>query len=142
MGISAFQEGIGNLFESDAFLTHAVCQPMVLVQADTGRERKVGADAHEHSSPIPVVDVKVVLHDPALRELEVPSVRDLIADRGHDARRLASFEDDHDCIWLGPLEIRVDKFVSAARWRVDDWNVALRRTLLHPALKLVGYVAQ
>jgi hypothetical protein len=84
MGICAFQEGIGNLLESDAFLTHAVRQPMVLVEADTCGERKVGADAHEHSSPIPVVDVEVVLNDPALRELEVPSVRDLIADRGHD----------------------------------------------------------
>jgi hypothetical protein len=59
IGICAFQEGIGNLLESDAFLTHAVRQPMVLVEADTGGERKVGADAHEHSSPIPVVDVKV-----------------------------------------------------------------------------------
>src|SRR6476660_705505 len=42
-------------------------------------EWKVGADAHEHSPPVPVIDVKVVLNDPALRELEVPSVRDLIA---------------------------------------------------------------
>jgi hypothetical protein len=142
IGSCAFQEGIGNLLESDAFLTHAVRQPMVLVEADTGGERKVGADAHEHSSPIPVVDVKVVLNDPALRKLQVPSVRDFIADGGHDARGLASFEDDHDCIGLGPFEIRIDKFVTTARWRLDDRNVALRGPLLHPALKLVGDVAQ
>jgi hypothetical protein len=34
----------------------------VLIEADTGGEWKVGADAHEHSSPVPVIDVKVVLH--------------------------------------------------------------------------------
>jgi hypothetical protein len=79
--------------------------------------------------------------DPSLRELEVPSVRDLIADRGHDARGLASFEDDRDCIGLGPFEIRVDKFVTTALWRLEDRNVALRGPLLHPALKLVGDVA-
>src|SRR5580704_13824382 len=48
------------------------------------------------------------------------------------ARRLASFEDDHDFIGLGPFEIRVDKFVTTARWRLDDRNVALRGPLLHP----------
>jgi hypothetical protein len=40
---------------------------MVLIEADTGGEWKVGADAHEHSSPVPVINVKVVLNDPAIR---------------------------------------------------------------------------
>ena len=142
IGCCAFQEGIGDLLEIDAFLTHAVRQPMVLIEADTGGERKVGADAHEHSSPIPVVDVKVVLNDPAMGDLKMPSVRDFVADGDHDARRLASFEDDHDCVGLGPFEIRVDEFVATALRRLDDRNVALRGPLLHPALKLVGDVAQ
>src|SRR5258708_14101596 len=57
IGNCAFQEGICGLLESDAFLAHAVGQPMVLVEADTGGEWKVGADAHEHSSPIPLIYV-------------------------------------------------------------------------------------
>src|ERR1700731_2138979 len=87
IGSYAFQEGIGGLLESDTFLAHAVGQPMVLIEADTGGEWQVRADAHEHSSPVPIVDVEVILNDPALRELEVPSVSDLVADGGHDARR-------------------------------------------------------
>src|ERR1700730_7646214 len=71
IGSYAFQEGIGGLLESDTFLAHAVGQPMVLIEADTGGEWQVRADAHEHSSPVPVIDIKVVLNDPALRELEV-----------------------------------------------------------------------
>src|SRR6266478_2869300 len=47
IGNCAFQEGIGGLLESDAFLAHPVGQPMVLVEADTGGGWQVGADAHE-----------------------------------------------------------------------------------------------
>ena len=142
IGSCAFQEGIGALLESDALLAHAVCQPVVLVEADTGRERKVGANAHKHSSPVPVVDVKVVLNDPALRELKVPSVRDLVADGCHNARGFSCFEDGHDLIGFGPFEIRVDEFVATALRCLHDRDVALRRPLLDPALKLLGDVAQ
>jgi hypothetical protein len=72
----------------------------------------------------------------------VPSVRDLIANGSHDARGFSRLEDDHDCVGLGPFEIRVDEFVTTALWRLHDRNVALRGPLLHPALKLVGDVAQ
>src|ERR1700732_4136144 len=73
----------------------------VLIEADTGGEWKVGAHAHEHSPPVPVVNVKVVLNDPAISDLKMPSVRDLIANSNHDARRLAPFEDHYDCVRLG-----------------------------------------
>src|SRR6266700_5169673 len=89
IGRRAFQEGIGGLLESDAVLPHAVGQPVVLIEADTGGEWKVGADAHEHPSPVSIIDVKVVLNDPAIRDLKMPTVRDLIADSNHDARWLA-----------------------------------------------------
>ena len=51
IGCRAFEEGIGELLESDAVLAQTIGQPMVLIEADTGGEWKVGADAHEHSSP-------------------------------------------------------------------------------------------
>src|ERR1700732_577483 len=94
IGSCAFREGVGELLEADAFLAHAVGQPVVLVEADAGGEWKIGADAYEHSSPVPVVDIEVVLNDPALRDLKVPSIRDLVADSNHDACGLARFEDD------------------------------------------------
>src|SRR5215475_8399939 len=53
---AAAKSGIGELLESDVVRAQAVGQPMVLVEADAGGERKVGADAHEHSSPVPVID--------------------------------------------------------------------------------------
>ena len=40
IGSGAFQEGIGELLESDADGAQAVGQPMVLVETDTGGERK------------------------------------------------------------------------------------------------------
>ena len=133
---------IGGLLKSDAVLAHAVGQPMVLIETDTGGEWKVRADPHEHPSPIPVIDVKVVLNDPALRELEVPSVCDLVADGNHDPRRFSRLQDGHDGIRLGPFEIRVDKFVTTALRRFDNRDVALLGPLRHPALKLIGDAAQ
>src|SRR5882757_3113148 len=117
------------------------------VQIDRQRSRlarlvMTDKNAHEHSSPFPVIDVEVVLNDPALRELEVPSVRDLVADRGHDARRLARLEDDHHSVRLGAFEIRIDEFITTAFRRLYDRDVALCSSLLRPALKLVGDVAQ
>jgi hypothetical protein len=45
IGLGPFQEGVGTLLELDALLTHAVGQPMVLIEADAGGEWKVRADA-------------------------------------------------------------------------------------------------
>src|ERR1700730_4724750 len=128
--------------ESDAALAQGIGPPMVLIEADTGGEWKVGADAHEHSPPVTVVDVKVVLNDPAISDLKMPSVRELIANSNHDARRLARSENDYDCVRLRSFEIWIDELVTTAFRRVHDRDVALGRPLVHPALKLVGDVAQ
>src|ERR1700741_36083 len=133
---------MGAVLESDALLAHAVFHPVMLVEADTGGEWKVGANAHEHSSPVPVVDVKVVLIDPALRELKVPSVRDLVADGSDDACGFSCFENGHDVIGFGPFKVWVDEFVTTALRCFQDRDVALLRPLLDPALKLLGDVAQ
>src|SRR5580765_1784772 len=115
---------------------------MVLIEADTRGEWKVGADAHEHSPPVPVVDVKVVLNNPAIGDLKMPSVRDLVANRNHDARRLARFEDDYDCVRLRSFEIWIDEFVTTALRRLHNRDVALGSPLRYPPLKLVGDVAE
>ena len=97
-------EGIGALLKVDALLAHPVRQPVMLIEADPRRERQVGADAHEHAAPALVVDIEVVLDDPALGELQMPAVGRLVADRDHDARRFARLQDDDDLIRLGPLK--------------------------------------
>src|ERR1700726_665532 len=129
IGCRACQEGVGELLESDTALAQAIGQPMVLIEADTGGEWKVGAHAHEHSPPVPVVNVKVVLNDPAISDLKMPSV-------------LAPFEDHYDCVRLGLFEIWIDEIVTTTLRRLHDRDVALGRSLLPPVLKLVGDVGQ
>jgi len=138
----AFEEGVSYLLESDPALAQAIGEPMVLVEADAGRERKVGAHAHEHSPPVPIIDVKVVLNDPAVSDLKMPSVCDLVANGNHDARWLARFEDDYHRIWPGTLEIWIDEFVTTTIRCVDDRDIALGRSFLHPLLKFVSDAAQ
>ena len=100
------------------------------------------ADAYEHSSPDSIIDVKIVLSDPAVRDLKMPSVCGLISDSDHDTRWLSCFEDDHDLIGLGPLEIRVNEVVGTALRRLYDWDLAHGRPLAYPALELLGDAAQ
>lgn len=142
LGSAASEKSVGALLEIDAFLAHAVRQPVMLVEAHPGRERKIRADANKDPAPALVVDVKVVLHDPAIRDLKMPAVELLVADRRHDARRLSGFQDDHDLIRLGCLEVRVDEFVAPALRRLDNRGVPFVGLILHPALKLLGGAAQ
>src|SRR5580704_313402 len=76
----AAQKGIRTLVEINAFFAHALCQAVVLGRTDARREQQVGAHAHEHRPPALIVYVKVVLHHPALRELQMPAVIFLMPD--------------------------------------------------------------
>jgi hypothetical protein len=78
-GFRACDEGIRTLLEVDAFRAHAVGEPVMLIEADAGGEQKIGTDAHEHPSPLPVIDIEVVLDDPAVRDRKMPSVRLAVA---------------------------------------------------------------
>ena len=141
-GLPAFDKSIGAPLEIDAFLAHAVRQPVMLIEAHPGRERKIWADANKDPPPALVVDIEVVLHDPAIRDLEMPAVELLVADRRHDACRLSGFQDDDDLIRLGCLEVRIDEVVAPALWRLDNRGVPFVSLILHPALKLLRRAAQ
>ena len=114
----------------------------MLIEAHPGRERKVRADANKDPAPALVVDIKVVLHDPAVGDLKMPAVELLVADRCHNTRWFSGFEDDDDLIGFCSLEVRVDEFVAPALWRLDNRDVPLVGLILHPALKLLGGAAQ
>src|SRR5205814_2449333 len=115
---------------------------MMLIETDSRRERQVRAHAHKHSAPAPVVDIEVVLHDPAVGDLQVPAVRLPVANRCHDPRRLPGFEDDDDLIRLGIPEIGLDEVVAAVLWRFDDRSIRSVGLFLHPALELFSRPAQ
>jgi hypothetical protein len=84
-----------------------------------------------------VIDAKVVLNDPALRDLKMPSVRSFIADGSHDTRGLTRLEDDRHGAGLGSSEVRIDELVATTLRRLHDWDIALRGPFAHPALKLI-----
>src|ERR1700720_3620676 len=141
-GLSASREGIGTLLEVDALLTHAVGQPMMLIEADAGGERQVGTDADKHPPPLPVIDIEVVLDDPAVGDLKMPAVDFAVTDRRHDACGFARLENDCDGIGACPFEVGIDEVVAAALGRLHNRDVPPFRPSFQPALKLLGYVAQ
>src|SRR5438270_11922913 len=68
------QEGVAGLLEIEPLLPHALGQPVVLVEAEARGKGEVGTQANEHPAPVSIVDVEVILHDPTLSQLQMPSV--------------------------------------------------------------------
>ena len=66
LGVTATQEGVGGLLKVEVLLLHAQGKPVMLVETDAGGKGEVGREANEHSAPVAIVDVEVVLNDPAL----------------------------------------------------------------------------
>ncbi len=66
LGVTATQEGVGGLLKVEVLLLHALGEPVMLVETDACRKREIGREANEHSAPVAIVDVEVVLNDPAL----------------------------------------------------------------------------
>jgi hypothetical protein len=57
----------------------------MLVETEARRKGKVGRDANKHPAPVTIVEVEVVLHDPALGELQVPAIVLFVSNGGEDA---------------------------------------------------------
>src|SRR5712692_7026410 len=140
--IAAAEEGVRTLPERDALGPQFVRDPVMLIQADACGEGKVRTHADEQATPRAVVDVKVVVHHPALGELQMPSVLGLLADGDQDPRRFACLEDRDDPIWLGLPEIRFDELVTILRRRIQNGSAPAHRPVLDPVMELVGNVAQ
>ena len=115
-------------------------EPVMLVETRSGRERKVGAQAHEHSAPVGVVQARVVLVDPLLRVLQMPAI--VFADRRKDSRRFTPFHDDRDLIGLRPVEGRVDEFIAPTRRRLHDRGAPRLRVSGNPDVKLLRNVSE
>jgi hypothetical protein len=137
----ALQEGIATLLEVDAFRPEFVGQPVVLVQTEAGREGEIRAHADEHPAPAGIVHVEVVLHDPALRELEMPAIRGLVPVGNEDPRGFAGLEDDDHRVGRGAPEVGLDKFVAPPGGRVQEGHAPGARPVLNPVVELGGDVA-
>src|SRR6266446_10682712 len=138
--MTAFEESIGRLLKIDPFCAHPVGHPVMLVEADARCKGQIGTDSYEHPTPALVVDVEVVLHDPALRQLQMPTV--FSADRDHDPSRFPGFENHHDLIDLGVLKVWVDKVITPSLRCIQNGRAPFLATVLDPVLKLLGDIAQ
>jgi hypothetical protein len=140
--VAAFEEGVGTLLEVDLLLAHPDGQPVVLIEAHSGSERKVWAQANEHTPPTGIVEVEVVLDDPALSHLEVPAVILLVAVGDEDPSWLTGFEDGYDLIGLGLLEVRVNEVIAPAIGRFQHRDAPLLRAVRYPVFVLLGDITE
>jgi hypothetical protein len=91
---------------------------------------------------VEVIDVEVVLVNPALRNLQMPAVIFFVADSRHDARRFPGFQDDGNLIRFSFLQIGLYEFITSARGSVQDGCAPLLGPVLHPVPKLISDLGQ
>ena len=101
---------------------------------------EVGAEPDKEPTPVAVLQIKVVLDDPAPRVLEMPAI--VFPDRDQDPRGLAPLHDDHDLIGLRSAEVRLNEFVPPTRGGLDDRRAPGLGLSQHPPLVLGGNVRQ
>src|SRR5215469_5323440 len=140
--MGAAQEGIGGLLEIDAFLPQATGQPVMLVETQAGGKGEVGTDANEDAAPVSILDVEVVLQNPALDQLQMPAVVLLLPDGGQDSCRFAGLQDNDHLVGLGPAEVGFDELIPSSRGSVEDGDVPFRSSALHPIVKLFSDASQ
>ena len=140
--IATLREGIGGLAKADSVLAHALSEPVMLVEIEACREGKIGTDANEHATPIGIVDVEVVLDDPAFFDFQMPAVFFLVADGSDDPRGLAGLENTDDLVGFGVFEIGIQKLVPAYSGIIDDGRIPMLRAVLDPIVELGGNVAK
>src|SRR5438034_10435026 len=86
----------------------------MLIETDTGGEREIGANPYEHSSPMGVLDIEVILIDPTPLHLEMPTI--VFPDGGHVGGGLTCFDNGYNLIGLGTLEVALHKEIGRASW--------------------------
>jgi len=138
--IGTSQEGVGALLKADAALVQAQCQPVMLIETDTGGEGEIGTDPYEYLSPAGVLEVKIVLIDPTPLYLEMPAV--VFSDGGHDGGGLAGFDDGHDLIGLGPSEVALHEVIPPAWGIFLDGYTPFLGAVLGPVVILRSDLAQ
>ena len=86
-----------------------------------------------------IVNVKVILHDPTLRQLEVPAV--LGSDGHHDPSRFPGFENDHRRIVLRVFKVRINKVITPSLGGIQNGHAPFLATVFEPVLELLGDIA-
>src|SRR5437763_13657356 len=84
----------------------------MLIETDTGGEREIGANPYEHSSPMGVLDIEVILIDPTPLHLEMPTI--VFPDGGHVGGGLTCFANGYTLIGLGRLGVALQKVIAPA----------------------------
>src|SRR6266699_5581377 len=114
----------------------------MLIPAHASRKRQVRAPADEPAAPALVVHVEVILHDPTLRDLQMPAIVLLVPDSDHDAGRFATFHDRHHLVWFRSAEVRVEELIPPVFRCFENRRTPLLGTVHYPVLELTGGFAQ
>jgi hypothetical protein len=76
--------------------------------------------------------VEVVLNHPALRDLQMPAILFLVADRNHDAGRFARLQNGDYLVGLSSAEVAVNEIVPSTFRRFQKGRTPFLRSVYDP----------
>ena len=116
---------------------------MMLIQAYSGGEGKVGTHADKHGPPVLVVEIEIVLIHPALLQLQMRTLVLLSSNGDQDAGGFASLQNDGHMIGVGLLQVLQHELVPPLLLRsFDDGCTPSLRTIDDPMVELVGNLGE
>src|SRR6266852_4080986 len=113
-------------------------EPVMLVKTEAGGKGEVGAQADEHPAPVAIVDIEVILHDPAPRQLQMPAVVLFVANGGQDAGWFSCLQDEDHLVGFGMTKVGFDKVVASTFGSFQDRGIPFLGTILHPVVELLS----
>src|ERR1700736_2236963 len=94
--------------------------------------------AKAHTPPSDVVQVEVVVVDPALRDLQMPAIIFLVSVGDQNPSGFTSADNGHYLIGFGVIEVRVQEFIATISWGLQYRRVPLLGPVRYPVLVLLG----
>src|SRR5215472_807024 len=133
-------KGVAGLGKANPSLLHLLGQPVVLIQTDSGGERKVRADANEQRSPFAILDIEVILLHPAVFGFQMPLFSG--TDGSHNAGGFARLDDHRHLVGLHLRKIGLDEFVAPTFWVLYDFRLPGLSAVLNPVVILARHLPQ
>ena len=116
---------------------------MMLIEARSGGERKVGTHADKHGPPVLVVEIEIVLIHPALLQFQMRALVLLSSNCNQDTGGFASLQNDGHMISFGLVQVRQHEIVAPLLLGcLDNGCTPLLGAIDNPMVELVGDLGQ
>ena len=136
--LTASQECVGTLLKIDGFFAHLISQPVVLDSDRPVLKRANKGTSVRTFAAALIINIKVVLDDPALSQLQKPIL--FTAGSDHDPSGFPRFENDDYLVGFGPSKEAIHKVIAPSLRSFQQRRAPFLATIFNPIAKLLSNI--